>query len=168
MILTQTELLELYEGVVKPFGHPDPLGFMTRALLLSEGDPDYVNLSNEVGFMPVVPDRALDMVGASEVQSLQGNVVATLAMDRLNFDKYRGIDEMILVFHFGESVIQSGPNKEQRDFLNEVKEARPDTYDLLYPRMATVADVIEVLGKSNVDKRLTQGEVSFFEFLLGE
>ena len=164
--LTPKELLQLYESVIKPFGHPDPLGYLTRALLESDGNPDYVDVEGKRGFMPVLPEVALEMTGATEVQSLQGNVVATLTMDRMLFDKYRTVDSMMIAFQYGEDSLGDTPTKHQKEFINEVNESRGYTQQLVYPPLATVSDVIDALDERDVDKRLTGKEKSFFSYLL--
>lgn len=165
MQLTQDEMIEIYESLVKPFQHPDPMGYMTRALLLSNGDPDFVNLKGELGFMPVSPKRAFEMTGAKEVQSLQNNVIATLSMDKILFEEYEGdLERMIVSFHWEDS--SGNFSSEQSDFLEEVNSERNDMKDLLYPRLATVKDVIELLEDNMVDTRLNSSKKSFFEKLL--
>ena len=168
MILKPKELTQLYEAVIKPFGHPDPLGYMTRALLESEGDPDFIDASDKRGFMPANPTRAMEMVGATEVQSLQGNVIATLAMDRLLFDEYGSIDKMILAFHYDpdNDIELDEPNKDMKDFIKEVNESRKDMLHLMYPPLATVSDIINALDERKVDVRLSAKEKSFFSYLL--
>lgn len=167
MILPTEQLVQVYEGVIKPFGHPDPLGFMTRSLLMSEGNPDFIDVEGKQGFMPALPEVALEMTGATEIQSLQGNLIATLTMDRMFFDKYRSINDMMIAFHFGEDAALNERSGKQMSLINDVNEAREDTQDLMYPPMATVNDVIKVLDQSRVDRRLTTKETNFFEYLLG-
>lgn len=167
MILTSKQLRELYEAVVKPFGHPDPLGYMTRALLESGGDPDYIDVSGKRGFMPVFPEVALEMTGATEIQSLESNVVATLTIDRMNFEDFRGIDNMIIAFHYGGEAVDSPRTSQQKEFINDVNESREDVNTLMYPPHAKVADVIKVLDTSKIDIRLTTGQQDFFKFLAG-
>lgn len=166
MILETQELLQLYEAVVKPFGHPDPLGYMARALLESEGDPDYIDVEGKRGFMPVDPARALEMTGASEIQSLQSNLVATLTMDRMLFEDYRSIDDMIIAFHYGDDATSGDKTKSQSDFIALVNEGRQDVHRLMYPPFATVKDVIKALDERNVDRRLSTDEKNFFSYLL--
>lgn len=166
MKLTPKQLLEIYEGVIKPFGHPDPLGYVSRALLESEGDPDFVDVEGKRGFMPVLPEVALEMTGATEVQSLQGNIVATLTMDRMLFDKYRSVDAMMVAFHFGESELRDEFTKKQKDLIELVNDSRTYTQQLMYPPIAKVKDVIEILDERRVDKRLSSKEKSFFSYLL--
>lgn len=166
MILSTNQLVELYEGLVKPFGHPDPLGYMTRALLTSEGDPDFIDVAGKRGFLPVLPELALEMTGVTEVQSLQSNIITTLTMDRMWFDQFRNIDKMIVASQFGPDEVNDELSKDQKVFVDSIDDARADTYQLMYPPMATVKDVIEVLNLSRVDRRLTTGERDFFELLL--
>lgn len=166
MILPTEELLNVYEGVVKPFGHPDPLGFMTRALLTSEGDPDYIAVDGRRGFLPIQPELALEMTGASEVQSLQGNLVAALTIDRMFFEKLRSVERMIIATHYGEENVIDEPTGKHKQFIEDINDGREDTRLLMYPPLATVADVIKLLNPDRVDKRLNQDEKDFFELLL--
>ena len=87
MILTDDELRGLYEAVIRGSGHPDPIGYMASIILTSEGDPDYIGADGKMGLMPVTPDYAASLVGATEVLSIQANVIATLAMDMLLFEQ---------------------------------------------------------------------------------
>lgn len=165
MQLTVSELQEIYESVIKPFGHPDPVGYMVRALLTSDGDADYVGLDGKRGFMPVDSKRAFDMVGSQEVQSLQGNLVTTLAMDRMLYTQEQGsIDKMVVAFHWGYASEEA--TKEQLEFLNEIQQERGDMYSLLFPRNATVKDVVEMIDSGLVNDKLNQVNKSFVERLL--
>ena len=139
MRLTIDELREIYEAAVKAFGHPDPLGYMTRAILLSEADPDYIDLDNKQGFMPVESSRAVEMTGASEVQSLEANLMATLTMDKMLYEQYEGdLDKMVIAFTYGE--IGDVYTAEQRAFLEEIAEEREvviDCFTLDWPQLVT-------------------------------
>lgn len=166
MILTANQLVELYEGVIKPFGHPDPLGYITRALIVSEGDPEYIGVDGRRGFMPVLPDLALELVGAQEVQSLEANIIATLTIDRLYFDELGSIDKMIIAFEFGIDSISETLTKNQSDFIEDVNDSREESQLIMYPPLATVNDVIDILEASLVDPRLSTKEKDFFQFLV--
>lgn len=166
MILSQQELLELYEAVVKPFGHPDPMGFMTRAILLSGGDPHFVE-GIKRGFMPVNPNTAFELVGATEVQSLEGNVIASLAIDRINFDKFQNVDDMVISFHFENDVIDTlNRTPKQQTLLNDIEESRNDVNQLIYPPLATVDDVIKVLTANQESADISKDQKDFFKLLL--
>lgn len=164
MILQPAELLELYEGVIKPFEHPDPLGYLTRAIISSGGDSDFYE-DGRVGFMPVNPTTALQLTGANEVFSLQSNVVTTLSIDRLNFEKYQGVNDMILAFHFDDFQFGNVTRKQQQ-FIDEIDESRSEVNDLLFPRFATVDDVVKLLQDNQDDFDLKDSHKKFFEFLL--
>lgn len=166
MILGAKELLNIYEGVIKPFGHPDPLGFVTRALLKSDGDPDYIAVDGSRGFLPIQPELTLEMTGATEVQSLQGNLIAALTIDRMFFDQFKSVDRMIVATHYGENAVEDEPRGKQKKFIDQINDSREDTRLLMYPPMATVSDVIGVLNPKNIDKRLNKNEKDFFELLL--
>lgn len=165
--MTSRELRVLYESIVKPFGHPDPMGYMTRALIMTEGDPDYIGMDGKRGFMPVDPSRALEEVGVSDVQSLQGNVIATLTMDRMLFESYRTINDMIIAFHFDmgdEETWESQPK--YKSFIKDIDDSRDDARLMVYPPRATVKDVIKLVSDSETDKRLDTTELNFFKRLM--
>lgn len=148
MILTAQELREVYEGLVLPFGHPDPIGYMTRAYLLSGGDTDYFGGDGKVGFMPVEPERAAVMIGVQDVASLQNNVAATVTMDMMYFQMYQDIDNMIVAFHFGEQAVDEVTGTYTGDiksFLEEIDDARGIMREIVSPRRATVNDVLVML-----------------------
>ena len=166
MILTDDQLIELYQGVIKPFQHPDPIGFVTRALLLSEGDPDFAE-GNVRGFLPLDPAIASEQVGATEVQTLQSNVSAALAIDRLNFEEYRNIDDMVLATHFPEDDINGRDRTSaQRQFLSDIDEQRKGVLEILQPRLATVEDVIKMINNNRQSLNISSERVNFFDYLL--
>lgn len=171
MKLSDEELRVLYQGTVKPFQHPDPLGYMTRALILSEGDPDFVD-GDDRGFLPIRPQQVTDL-GVAEVQSLENNVIATLTLDRLNFDKYGTVDNMVLATHFpdeplleGDTLNESSRTSEQNQFLNDIEDARVDVLNILEPRLATVEDVIKVLSDNRDNMGISKERKEFFSYLL--
>lgn len=168
MILTPQELVEVYEAMVKPFGHPDPLGYMTRALIVSEGDPDYIDVEGKRGFLPVLPQDALELVGAQEVQSLQGNLIASLAMDRVLFDQFGTVNKMIIASEFGADNVGENLTPKQKQFIEDVDDSREDTHKIMYPPFAKVEDIIKLLDENKIDPRLSNKRKSFFEFLLGK
>lgn len=148
MILGPQELREVYEGLVLPFGHPDPIGYMTRAYLLSGGDSDYFGGDGKVGFMPVEPERAMTMIGVQDVASLQNNVATTVTMDMMYFDTYRDIDSMIVAFHFGEQAVDEATGAYTgniKTFLEEIDNARGMMRDIVSPPRATLNDVLKML-----------------------
>lgn len=148
MILTAQELREVYEGLVLPFGHPDPIGYMTRAYLLSGGDSDYFGGDGKIGFMPVEPERAATMIGVQDVASLQNNVAATVMMDMMYFNMYRDIDNMIVAFHFGEEAVDEVTGTYTgniRAFLDEVDNGRGVMREIVSPPRATLNDVLRML-----------------------
>lgn len=165
MILSDTELRELYVGLVKPFQHPDPLGYMTRVLLLSEGDPDFVE-GRERGFLPVDMTYAIEETGVPETQSLENNITATLALDRINFDRYGSVDDMVIATHYEGIVDPDNYTAEQTDFLNAIEEARVEVLSILEPPLATVDDVIDLLNLNREGVGVTKKQEDFFCFLL--
>lgn len=159
MILSPQELKEVYQGLVLQMGHPDPIGYMTRAFLSSGGDTEYFGTDGKMGFMPVEPDRVANMVGNVDISSLQGNVVATLTMDMMYFEVYQTITDMIVAFHYGEQAISDDGNYtgEIKRFLDEVDEGRGTMRDIVSPPRATVRDVMlmirdQVSGTNKPDK----------------
>lgn len=166
MKLNDEQIRQLYEGLIKPFQHPDPIGYLARALLLSEGDSDFAE-DGFVGFVPVRPGDALQQVGAQEVQSLQSNVTATLAMDRLNFDTYQNLDDMVLAMHFPDDVIDSeNRTKDQRELLEAIDEAREDIAEIIDPPLATVDDIIRILQDNRDNVKVSKKRMDFFCYLL--
>ena len=159
MILSPQELKQVYEGLVLQMGHPDPIGYMTRAFLSSGGDTEYFGTDGKMGFMPVEPERVANMVGNVDISSLQGNVVATLTMDMMYFEAYQTITDMIVAFHYGEQAISDDGNYtgEIKRFLDEIDEGRGTMRDIVSPPRATVRDVMlmirdQVSGTNKPDK----------------
>lgn len=146
-MMTGNELRSLYESVVKQSGHPDPVGYMARALAFSDANPDYMDIEGKQGFMPVHPDRALKEVGAKNVSLLENNVPATLAMDMLYFDQFGRIEDMIVAFHEGIDAV-GNPSDELRELLDNLPELRQSMIEIIAPRLATVDDVISILTKT--------------------
>lgn len=164
MTLNDQQLRDLYFGLVKPFQHPDPVGFMTRALLLSEGDPDFIE-DGVAGFLPLNPQSATQETGVPEIFTLENNVVAALSLDRINYDALGSVDQMVIATHFPEDDTEE-TTKEQREFLEAISENRKDVHDILEPPLATVKDVIRILSDNKQDTSLSKQEYAFFEFLL--
>lgn len=143
-MLSPTELRELYKVLILPFGHPDPVGYVARALILSGGDPAFIGEDGTMGFMPVNLKDVEQMLGQrSDITSLEGNVMTTLTMDMMLFDKYGNIDDMIKMFHFNTTIGYD-------DFIDLVDDTRQEVMEILEPRRATVKDVVRVLeGRFN-------------------
>lgn len=147
MILSPQELKEVYQGLVLQMGHPDPIGYMTRAFLSSGGDTEYFGTDGKMGFMPVEPERVANMVGNVDITSIQGNVAATVTMDMMYFDVYQTIEDMIVAFHYGEEAISIDGEYtgEIKKFLDEVDENRSVMRDVVSPPRATVKDVMRMI-----------------------
>lgn len=161
MELSNRELRQVYEVLVLPMGHPDPIGYMTRALLLSGGDPEYWGAENKVGFMPVDPALALEMVGIQDVVSLQNNVTTTIIMDQMYYQALGNVTDMIVAFTYGSDYVtvdgtySGGIAK----FLNDIDDLRPEVQAIISPRRATVEDVmrmieLELKGSNKPSKRM--------------
>lgn len=147
-VLTELELRQIYESIVKPFGHPDPLGYMVRAYLTSGCDPDYIGDDDKQGFMPVSMKQVKEVLGqTTDIASAQGNIMTTLTMDRILYDLHGSIENMILAFHFGEENLPA-PTSEMKSFLNEVTENRSNMENIVNPPRATVEDVFKMLEYS--------------------
>lgn len=146
--MTHNELRSLYDSVVKQSGHPDPVGYMARAVAFSDANPDYIDIEGRQGFMPVTPDRALKEVGAKNVSILENNVPATLAMDMLYFEQFGRIEDMIVAFHEGVDAV-GNPSDDLRELLDNLPELRQGMTEIIAPRLATVDDVIAILTKPN-------------------
>lgn len=157
--LTAQELQDVYNAMVKPIGHPDPVGFMARALLRSGGDPDYIGVDGTMGFLPLDADRALAELGALDVQSLEGNIGAALAADVQNLEKAGTLRGMMILTHDGDE----NPSPETQAMLDDLDAAKVEMKEILFPRLATVEDVIMVL---KARKTPTKTRMNFFEGLL--
>jgi len=156
MEMNERQLKDLYDAVVKTSGHPDPVGFMARIMITSQGDPDYLDAGGLMGIMPVNPDRAIAMVGATEVQSLQGNLTATLAMDSLIFQDTLNLEAMVVTFHEFDG----------DDIWAELDEARSVVREFLFPRLATIKDVIEMFDQAD-GTEISEDQKVFFANLAG-
>ena len=162
MELSPDDLREIYEALIKPSGHPDPMGFMARIILTSGGDPDYVHVDGKMGLMPVTPDYAFNITGSKDVQSLQGNIMTTLAMDTMLFQNLKSLKMAIIKFHDGFDA--ESPSPETAEILEELPDARIEIRDAMYPPLATVADVIRLItpdDKTNISNE----RLDFFKFL---
>lgn len=146
-MMSGNELRSLYESVIKQSGHPDPVGYMARALAFSDANADYLDIEGKQGFMPVHPDRALKEVGAKNVSILENNIPATLAMDMLYFDQFGRIEDMVVAFHEGIDAV-GNPSDEMRELLDNLPELRKSMTEIVAPRLATVDDVISILTKT--------------------
>lgn len=152
--MTPEELRGLYEAVVKSSGHPDPIGYMARAMVFSDSDPDYIDVEGRQGFMPVHPDRAMQSVGSRDVQSLQGNVATTMAMDIMYFDQFGSLRDMMVAFHEGPDAVGSPLSAEMKELMDALPELRDEIKKVVSPRLATVDDVIKILTrKTTVSKK---------------
>ena len=163
-MLSPRELEEVYTAIVSTSGHPDPLGYMARILLTSGGEPNYVDVGGKLGIMPVTPDYALESVGASDVQSLQGNIIATLAMDIQLYAVARNIEKMIIQFHDGLDA--SSASEETQGIIDGIPETRQAVVELMFPRRATIEDVIDMLSVAG-ETTLTPKMRNFFGELRG-
>lgn len=165
MMLSKQEMLEVYEGIILPFEHPDPIGYLARALITSGADP-YFYEDGLIGFMPVLPRDAFEVVGANNVASLENNLAATMAMDRLFFESSKNISLMIIAFHFDPVLSEDAFTEEHIEFLNLVDETRPEIMEYLYPRNATIEDVIQAIKSASDKIKLGNQERDFFNSLL--
>ena len=163
MELTIEQLRQLYQTAVKPTGHPDPVGFMARILLTSEGDPDYLDIEGRQGLIPLHPDVAMESVGSIDVQSVEGNVATALALDVRHMQAFGNIEDMIIATHDGPDA--KTPSPETKAMLDDLDDARLETHALLFPPLATVEDVIRLLKDSEVAKP-TKTRMNFFKGLL--
>lgn len=163
MILAPSQLRDVYEALVVPMGHPDPVGYMTRAVIMSGGDDEYVGGDGRLGFMPVDPRKALEMTGNGNVHDLQNNVSVTVTMDLMFFQSYGTLEDMMVAFHFGEELISGDGNYRGRvkTFIDDVNELREDMRKIVSPRQATVKDVFKLLREylekdQNINKDIIQ------------
>ena len=162
--LTTDELRNVFEVLVKPIGHPDPVGFMARALLTSEGDPDYIDVNGKQGFIPLDPNRVALELGATDVQSLEGNVMTALALDMKYFQQFNNLNKMITGTHQDFETAEN-PTAETRLLLDELADAKVEVNELLFPPLATVEDVIDVL-RASVNDTPSKNRLKFFKEIL--
>lgn len=151
MKLAPRQFREIYEGLVLALGHPDPIGYVTRAFIMSGGDDAYYDAEGRVGFMPVDPARVQTMVGTQNVASLRDNVAATVTMDLMFFQQFGTIEDMIVAFHFGEDRVNEvgdGYKGDIKAFLDEVDNGRGAMREIVSPRRATVEDVLKMAKAS--------------------
>lgn len=164
MELSADQLRDLYGAMIRPIGHPDPIGFVARALLLTDGDPDYIDINDKQGFIPLDPDRVMQELGAMDVQSLEGNVSAALAMDIQNLERFGTMEDAIVATHDGAESVGS-PSEETRQMLDDLPEAREEVHALLFPRLATVDDVVKLLRASETEAP-SKTRMKFFKELV--
>jgi len=166
MELQDDELIMIYDGIVKNSGHPDPVGYMARAFLLSEFDPDFSLPDGTRGFMPVHPEFAYTLTGTADITSLEANLMTTLAMDLMIFERYGRIEDMMIKFHAAD-LEATEPNHLLRGILGDMKEAKEELSKFLNPRPATVKDVVEIL-KSIIDleDKATKDQKEIFKKLI--
>lgn len=162
MMLSDDEIRTEFNASVVQSGHPDPVGYMSRIMLTSEADPEYVDVLGKVGIMPVDPEYAADLVGAFEVQSLTNNIVATLHMDIMLYQQLQDLELMVIAFHDGLAAVDA--SEETQAILDALPETRVAMTELLYPRLATVDDVIDFLG-SDEENHLSKKQLKFYEYL---
>ena len=148
MELKNEELKVIYQSVVKPFNHPDPVGFIARALLETGGDPDYYGSDDRVGFIPLDPRIAMEKTGIRNMTSLNENIFAAMTIDAMNFEEYGSIDAMIRAFHFGEKEALNENNQKATAFIKDVNSSRPAVLEIVSPRKATLKDVMDILKAS--------------------
>lgn len=171
MVVSDTELRGIYEQVVMAMGHPDPVGYITRAIMESGGDTEYIAGDGRMGFMPVDPARAKEMVGPSNMLDLYSNVMTTVTIDMMLFSQYNSLEDMVVAFRWGEEAINETGSytKEQKQFLKTLDESRQDIREIVSPRRATVEDVMrlmrdEVMGKYKPKKSV----LDLVNIMLGE
>lgn len=171
MIVSDTELRGIYEQVVMQMGHPDPIGYVTRAIMQSGGESQYIGGDGKMGFMPIEPERAKEMVGSTNMLDLYMNVMTTVTIDMMYFSQYNDIEDMIIAFHWGEEAVTDTDvrTKEQKQFLKDLEEGRQEIARIVSPPRATVEDVMrmirdEVLGKHKPKKAV----LDLVNLMLGE
>lgn len=154
MIITSQQLTDVYVSIIETSGHIDPLGYISRAYLLSGGDINYYDEEGRIGFYPVKPQDAMDIVGSNDVSTLEGNIISTIGMEMVLIDSM-GYDDAIKFMTYGKSL---------KD-INKVK----DLIDgIIHPRLATVKDIIDML-KPYLSKtqKVSDKEKKFFKELMG-
>lgn len=166
MNLGANELRQIYEAIILPYGHPDPVGYVTRAILLSGGDPDFFGADGRMGFMPITPEQVAAVTGQTmQVASLQENIMATLLVDTVYFKQYASVRDMTVATNFGEEFIEN-ETSQISEFLSSVNKNRPDVLKVLNPPKATVNDVINLLRKAMQSKGASKNVMSLVNELL--
>lgn len=145
MILTPQEFRDIYDALVSKSGHPDPMGYMARIMLTSGGDPDYMDSKGRHGLMPTTPEYAKQLVGSSDVVTLEGNIMTTLAMDSILFDRTGTLEAMINFFH---SLGNVAGNTESHQILKHLEEATDEMEKMIHPPIATFKDVVDFLSSN--------------------
>jgi len=154
MNIEPQELVDVYKAIIEPSGHIDPIGYLSRAYLLSGGDINYHDDEGRIGFYPVKPDDADRVVGSKDVASLQGNIISTLRM------------EMVLIDELGyaDAISEMTYNK-SLDGIDDIKKLLED---IIFPRKAKVEDIISLLEPFLNDKqKISKTRKQFFDKLIG-
>lgn len=159
MIVSDVEVRGIYEKIVMAMGHPDPIGYITRAIMCSAGESQYIGGDGKMGFMPIEPERAKEMVGSENMLDLYMNVMTTVTIDMMYFSKYNDLDDMVIAFHWGEEMVKDVGeySGEQKQFLKNMEEGRQQIINIVSPPRATVEDVMrmirdEMMGKNKPKK----------------
>lgn len=166
--LSATELRQVYEVLVKPMNHPDPVGYMTRALLLSGGDPDYWGSEEKVGFMPVNPSLAFELTGVQDVATLANNVSTTIIMDLMYYQAFGNVTDMVVAFTYGSDAVNIDGSYTGgiAAFLNDIEEMRPNVLTIVSPPRATVKDVLNVVKEQLQGRKADKGALKVVNMIL--
>lgn len=166
--LSGTELRQVYEMLVKPMNHPDSIGYMTRALLLSGGDPDYWGSEEKVGFMPVNPSLAFELTGVQDVTTLANNISATIIMDLMYYEAFGNVTDMVVAFTYGSDAvtIDGSYTGGIAAFLNDIEEMRPNVLRIVSPPRATVRDVLEMVKEQIQGRKPDKGALKVVNMIL--
>lgn len=166
--LSARELRQVYEMLVKPMNHPDSVGYMTRALLLSGGDPDYWGSEEKVGFMPVNPSLAYELTGVQDVSSLANNVSATIIMDLMYFQAFGNVTDMVVAFTYGSDAvtIDGSYTGGIAAFLNDIEEMRPEVSRIVSPPRATVNDVLRMVKEQLQGRKPSKAALEVVNMIL--
>lgn len=143
---------EIFFAVIKTSGHTDPVGYLARAYYLSGGDENF-NQDGKMGFYPVEPGIAFDMVGSNDVFSLTGNIQTTLLMENMLINQV-GYEAMVGMMTGLEE-------------LPDFDKLYEKILSILYPRKATVKDVIKLIKPVLSDKQdISKQEEEFYKLLM--
>lgn len=141
MKLSNKELRTLYQSIIQVSGHPDPMGLMARILLLTEGDPNYMDAKGRLGMLPLYPEQGMS-VQIQDVQSMEGNLMAAIALDKQYFANYGTIKDMVIATH---SQDQGKLPPEYKDLWKHYAQGKELANNIIFPRLATVMDVIKLM-----------------------
>jgi hypothetical protein len=153
MRFSDPQIKEIYQALIKPFGHPDPIGFMCRAKMYSDWDSDFVDIySGKRGFMPMTDMFVQAILGqpTGDLTDLQINLQTALMVDMMLYSQVNSVPAMNYVF---DTQDEAGfYNQASSDALNiEIDKLRPNVKRICDPPIATVSDIAKFVMNNTSD-----------------